>query len=108
MKLNRDDIIATYEKKDWLTAKQKFEQDDHGVELLRLLQDDGHISEDIDWLSAQDQVDYGYWLHNEKSIPYEELARREVEKYKKDGPCIYSKIDGSILRQYDPTKTIDI
>ena len=97
MKLNR---YEKYEHKDWLTAKQKFKQDDHGVQLLRLLQDDGHISKDIDWLSAQDYVDYGYWLHNEKNISYEELARREVKKQEKR--------DIAFFRKYDPRKKINI
>ena len=86
-------------KNDRLTAKQKFDQDDHGVELLRLLQDDGHISKDIDWLSAQDQVDYGYWW-NENGIPYEVLATREIKKQEKR--------DIAYLKKYSSNKKINL
>ena len=38
-------------------------------ELLKKLQDDGLISKNVTWLSAQEVVDYGNWLDDE-GVPY--------------------------------------
>ena len=44
--------------------------------LLKRLQEDGHISKDVTWLSAQESVDYGEWL-DEDGVPYNQMIVKD-------------------------------